>query len=142
MTPTPCPPGGNCNPGFYGNWGYGNGYGSSYGATPVVYNNVTTSSPAVVDAVAPVQSPANKMTLKLGQSYTIVNDSFGEKSGDLSLAISGLTLPVRVDNWDAQQITFTVPFVGLDKATDGMFQIAGADHNLSKAVAVTVIAAR
>jgi hypothetical protein len=42
-------------------------------------------------------------------------------SKDLSLAISGLTLPVRVDNWDAQQITFTVPFVGLDKATDGMW---------------------
>ena len=43
-----------------------------------------------------------------------------------------MTLPVRVDKWDAQQITFTVPFVGLDKATDGMFQIAGADHNLTR----------
>ena len=82
------------------------------------------------------------MTLKLGQSYTIVNDKFGEKSGDLSLAISGLTLPVRVDQWDAREITFTVPFVGLEKPTDGMFQVGGADHKLVKAVPVMIVAAQ
>jgi hypothetical protein len=146
-----CYPGQNCwsnwswyNPWFYGNSGYGNcgygncGYASGCGATPAA---------AVVDqsAVMPEQAPvtaASKMTLKLGQSYSIVNENFGEKSGDLSVQVSGVTLPVRIDKWDAQQINFTVPFVGLDKPTDGVFQIAGADHNQTKAVPVLVIAAK
>ena len=81
-------------------------------------------------------------TLQLGQSYTIANDKFGDKSGELSLQVSGLTLPVRIDKWDAQQINFTVPSVGLDKPTDGMFHIAGADHTAAKAVPVTVLVAQ
>lgn len=155
------------NPWFYGNCGFGNCgfgncfydpccydtcgfynwcYGSGSCATPIVLNLATTPSVAVVNqpAVSPVQTPANAastMTLQLGQSYSIVNDNFGEKSGDLSVQISGLTLPVRIDKWDAQEINFTVPFVGLDKPADGVFQIAGADHNAIKAVPVTVIAA-
>jgi hypothetical protein len=85
---------------------------------------------------------ADRMTLKLGQSYTIVNDKFGEQSGDLSLAIGGLTLPMRVEQWDAQQITFTVPFLGLEKPTNGMFQVWVADHKLVMAVPVIVVAAQ
>jgi hypothetical protein len=112
-----------------------------------VYNDVTASAPAVVDqsVFTPVPTPANaasKVTLQLGQSYAIANDHFGEQAGNLSLQISGVTLPVRIDKWEAQQITFTVPLVGLNQPTDGVFQIAGADHNLNKAVPVTVIAAR
>jgi hypothetical protein len=130
------------NPAFYGN-GCGNwGYPSA-----PAYSQVSVSSPVVVEQtpVTPVTSetkPAGNPTMKLGQSYTIDNTNFGERAGELSLSISGLTLPVRVDNWTAQEISFTIPGVGLAKATDGMFQISNADHQLAKAVAVTVVPAR
>jgi hypothetical protein len=135
----------------YDNCGYGDGYCYGYGsgscATPIVLNVASTPAAAVVNqpAANPVQTPSNaasQMTLQLGQSYSIVNENFGEKSGDLAVQISGVTLPVRIDKWDAQEINFTVPFVGLDKPADGVFQIAGADHNPLKAVPVTVIAAK
>lgn len=147
------PPSGSNNwwgygPAFYGNWGYGYGAGS-YGASsasPVVYNNVPASGPALVDtAAAPLATSAtaaDKLTLKLGQSYTIVNDHFGDQAGDLSVAIGGVRLPVRVDKWDAEQITFTLPSAGLDKATDGLFNVAGPDHKLTKAVPVVLVAAQ
>jgi hypothetical protein len=134
------------NPWFYGNCGYGYfgycdpylygypcGYGYSSCTTPIVLTIANTTTPVAV------QQAASKLTLQLGQSYTIANEKFGDKAGELSLQVSGLTLPVRIDKWDAQQINFTVPFVGLDKPTDGLFQIAGADHSVSKAVPVTVI---
>jgi hypothetical protein len=126
---------------------FGNGYGNwGYPSAPD-YSQVSVSSPVVVDQTpaTPVPSdttPASKLTMKLGESYTIDNTSFGERAGDLSLSISGLTLPVRVDNWTAQEISFTLPGLGLVKATDGTFQISNADHQLTKAVPVTVVAAR
>lgn len=132
---------------WYGPAFYGNGYGNwGYPAAPV-YSQVSVSSPVVVEQTPVTPMPADttstdKLTMKLGESYTIVNDHFGERAGDLSLAISGLTLPVRVDNWTAQEISFTLPGIGMAKATDGMFQISNADHQLSKAVPVTVVPAR
>jgi hypothetical protein len=126
---------------------YGNGYGNwGYPSVPV-YSQVSVSSPVVVEQTPVTPMPAattstDKLTMKLGESYTIVNDNFGERAGELSLSISGLTLPVRVDNWTAQEISFTIPGVGLAKATDGVFQISNAEHQLAKAVAVTVVPAR
>jgi hypothetical protein len=126
---------------------YGNGYGNwGYSSAPA-YSQVSVSSPVVVEQtpVTPVPSdttPTGKLTMKLGESYTIDNTNFGERAGELSLSISGLTLPVRVDNWTSQEISFTIPGVGLVKATDGMFQISNADHQLALAVAVTVVPAR
>ncbi len=126
---------------------YGNAYGNwGYPSAPA-YSQVSVSSPVVVEQtpVTPAASdttPAAKLTMKLGESYTIDNTNFGERAGELSLSISGLTLPVRVDNWTAQEITFTLPSVGLAKATDGMFQISNVDRQLARAVAVTVVPAR
>jgi hypothetical protein len=126
---------------------YGNGSGNwGYPSVPV-YSQVSVSSPVVVEQTPVTPMPAattstDKLTMKLGESYTIDNANFGERAGELSLSISGLTLPVRVDNWTAQEISFTLPSVGLVKATDGMFQISNADHQLAKAVAVTVVPAR
>lgn len=149
-----CLPGQNCwsnwlcyNPWFFGYCGYDPfyyntfgycdwGYGYNTCATPIVLNITTTPATVAVNQVP------SKMTLQLGQSYSIANENYGEKSGDLSVQVSGLTLPVRIDKWDAQQINFTVPGLGLEKPTDGVFQIAGADHNLSKSVPVIVIAAK
>jgi hypothetical protein len=125
---------------------YGNGYSNwGYPSAPA-YSQVSVSSPVVVEQtpVTPVTSdttPAGGLTMKLGESYTIDNTNFGERAGELSLSISGLTLPVRVDNWTAQEISFTIPGVGLARATDGVFQISNADHQLAKAVAVTVVPA-
>jgi hypothetical protein len=139
------------NPAIYGAWGYGGGSfggsGSGYAATPVVYNDASTAVPGaatqpVVNVAQGPAIPADKLTLKLGQSYTIVNDHFGEKAGNLSVAISGVTLPIRVDKWDAEQITFTLPTVELDKPTDGLFNVAGSDHQLTKAVPVVIVAAQ
>lgn len=129
---------GNCGFGYYGFcdpylYGYPCGYGYSSCTTPIVLTIANTTTPVAVEQAA------SKLTLQLGQSYTIANDKFGDKAGELSLHVSGLTLPVRIDKWDAQQINFTVPFVGLDKPTDGIFQIAGVDHSISKSVPVTVI---
>jgi hypothetical protein len=126
---------------------YGNGYGNwGYPSAPA-YSQVSLSSPVVIEQtpVTPEPSdttPAGNLTMKLGQSYTVDNTNFGERAGELSLSISGLTLPVRVDNWTAQEISFTLPSIGLVKATDGMFQISNADHQLAKAVAMTVVPAR
>ncbi len=78
--------------------------------------------------------------MKLGQTYTIVNDNFGA-AGELAIQINGLTLPVRVEKWDAQEISFTLPVVGMAQSADGVFDIAKPDHNLTKAVAVTVVPA-
>lgn len=124
---------GYCDPWFYG---YPCGYQYSSCATPIVLTIANTTTPVAVEQAA------SKLTLQLGQSYTIANDKFGEKAGELSLQVSGLTLPVRIDKWDAQQINFTVPFVGLDKPVDGLFHIAGADHTAGKTIPVTVIVAQ
>jgi hypothetical protein len=112
-----------------------------------VYSQVSVSSPVVVDQtpVTPIPSDTtstDRLTMKLGESYTIDNTNFGERAGELSLSISGLTLPLRVDNWSAREISFTLPGVGLVKATDGLFQISNADHQPTKAVPVTVVPAR
>ena len=126
---------------------YGSGYGNwGYPAAPV-YSDVSVSSPVVVEQTPVTPAPADatstdKLTMKLGESYTIDNLNFGERAGELSLSIGGLTLPVRADNWTAQEISFTLPGIGLAKAADGVFQIANADHQLVKAVAVTVVPSR
>jgi len=124
-------------PALFNNWGYGGGYGGAVAVTnPVVVDQPT------VNPVPTSTGAVSKLTLTLGQSYSIANDNFGVNAGEMSLQISGLTLPVQVDKWNAQEISFTLPVAGLAQPTDGVFQIAKADHNLSKAVPVTVIAAR
>jgi hypothetical protein len=100
---------------------------------------VDASPAAPVQAAAPA---ASKLTLKLGQNYTIANENFGENMGALALTINGLTLPVQVDKWDAQQVSFTMPAIGLAQASDGMFQIVKADRNVSRSVPVMVVAAQ
>jgi hypothetical protein len=133
------------SPALYGNWGLG--YGGGYGSSPTYVNNVSTA-PAMVDAspAAPVQTAASpaagKLTLKLGQNYTIANENFGENRGALALQINGLTLPVQIDKWDAQQVSFTLPAIGLAQAADGMFQIVKADRSVSRSVPVIVVAAQ
>ena len=139
------------SPAFYGNgfggWGYGSGYSDGYGAAPV-YNDVAISNPVVADqptSAVPSQPAAStsnqRITLKLGQSYTIANDNFGENGGRLSLQLNGLTLPLRVDEWNSEQVSFTLPNLGLAKASDGVFQIAKADHSPARSADVTVVAA-
>ncbi|HLJ12703.1 MAG TPA: hypothetical protein VKU82_16020 [Planctomycetaceae bacterium] len=140
------------SPAFYGNgfggWGYGSGYGGAYAAAPV-YNDIVISNPVPADqpaSAAPSQSASastshQRITLKLGQSYTIANDNFGENAGRLSLQLNGLTLPLRVDDWSSEQVSFTLPSLGLAQASEGVFQIAKADHSLARTADVTVIAA-
>ncbi len=134
-------------PALYSNWGlgYGGGY-NGYCASPMFVNNVA-SAPVLIDSTpaAPVITAAaasDKLTLKLGQSYTIANDNFGEAAGNLALQVNGLTLPVRVDKWDAQQVSFTLPVVGMAQASEGLFQIMKVDQSLNKSVPVMVVAAQ
>jgi hypothetical protein len=47
----------------------------------------------------------------------------------------------HADQWDADQISFTLPVAGLTKTTEAKFQIKNADQQLLKAVTVTVISA-
>jgi hypothetical protein len=130
------------NPALYANWGYG--YGGGYSGAPAYVND------ASVAPVALNQSPdnpaqanaASKMTMQPGKTYTIVNENFGESAGAMALQVNGVTLPVHVDKWDAREITFTLPAVGLAKATDGVFQIMKVDHTAARTVAVEVVAAQ
>src|SRR5262249_46127120 len=135
-------------PALYGNWGYG--YGGSYGGGPrgsATYGDHISPGPGLVGftPAAPGSTPpaaAHKLTLKLGQNYTIANENFGENMGALALTINGLTLPVQIDKWDAQQVSFTMPAIGLAQSSDGMFQIVKADRNVSRSVAVMVMPAQ
>jgi hypothetical protein len=135
-------------PALYSNWGlgYAGGYSGNYCASPMFVNNIS-SAPVMIDSTpaAPLTmaSAANdKLTLKMGQNYAIANDNFGEAAGNLALQVNGLTLPVRVDKWDAQQVSFTLPAIGLAQASEGMFQIIKADHSVSKSVPVMVVTAQ
>jgi hypothetical protein len=121
-------------------WGYfGNDYASGGDA-----------GVPVASAVAPPDDPANptdsrpadgELVLKLGQSYTIANENFGEKAGGMLLQLNGLTLRVHVDQWDESEISFTLPAAMVTKVTEAKFQIAGAGHQLLKAVTVMVVSA-
>jgi hypothetical protein len=108
----------------------------AYDAIPAT--DVTPATPVTAD---PAQPADGELTMTLGQSYTINNHGYGAQAGDLSLQVNDLTLAVRVDQWDARQISFTLPSAGLRKVVDGTFQISGADHKLLKAVPVRVAAA-
>jgi len=133
-------------------WGYfGGGFGGNAGAADMS-GTVPAADPTPVadpaQSVEPATQPAttqqaadSELTLKLGESYTIANENFGTTPGGLSLQLNGLTLAVHVDQWDAGQITFTLPTVGLTKATEGRFQILGTDHQLLKGVSVMVVSA-
>jgi hypothetical protein len=132
------------NPALYANWGYG--FGGGPGSAPVSIGAASTA-PAVLDqpTVNPTQANATatgKISMQLGQTYTIVNENFGESAGGMALTINGLTLPVQIDRWDAREISFTLPTVGLAKPAVGMFQIVKADQTPARTVAVAVAAAK
>jgi len=139
-----------CYPGFgwpgfgwgypwYGGFGYGCG-NFGYGGCTTVATPIVIEQPVVVNSSTPVV-PVSKLTLKLGQSYTFANTNFGSTAGELSVQISGLTLPLRIDKWDAQDVGFTLPTVGLTDPVDGSFLVTDAEHHLVKTVAVTVLPA-
>jgi hypothetical protein len=121
--------------GFSGNAGIGNDDAGAMDASDV-------SAPAT-DPATPGASQAadGELTLRLGESYTIGNENFGTKAGKLSLQLNGLALAVHVDQWDTDQISFTLPVAGLTKTTEAKFQIKSADQQLLKAVTVMVASA-
>src|SRR5262249_32985710 len=131
-------------------WGYfGGGFGGDTGIGSDDSGTIAASdSPASTTDTAPgpttpdVSQPAGgELALKLGESYTVANENYGTKAGKLSLQLNGLTLAVHVDQWDADQISFTLPVAGLTKTTQAKFQIKNADQQLLKAVTVTVVSA-
>jgi hypothetical protein len=132
-----------CYPGFpfWPGFGWGYGYpcygGFGYGGCTTVATPIVIEQPVVVNSTVPV----SKLTLKLGQSYTFANTNFGSTAGELAVQISGLTLPLRIDKWDAQDVGFTLPTVGLTDPVDGSFLVTDAEHHLVKTVAVTVLPA-
>jgi hypothetical protein len=140
-----------CNPGFgwpgFG-WGYGfpwyGGFGYGYGCGNFGYGGCTTvATPIVIEQPVVVNStvPVSKLTLKLGQSYMVANNNFGSTAGELGVQISGLSIPLRIDKWDAENVGFTLPTLGLTDPVDGTFQVTDANHHLIKTVAVTVLPA-
>jgi hypothetical protein len=140
-----------CNPGFgwpgFG-WGYGfpwyGGFGYGYGCGNFGYGGCTTvATPIVIEQPVVVNStvPVSKLTLKLGQSYMVANNNFGSTAGELAVQISGLAIPLRIDKWDAENVGFTLPTLGLTDPVDGTFQVTDSNHHLIKTVAVTVLPA-
>jgi hypothetical protein len=138
-------------------WGYfGGGFGGFAGDAGIGSDDagaiaasdapMATAAAATDPAPAPTTPDASQpadseLTLKLGESYTIANENFGTKAGKLSLQLNGLALAVHVDQWDADQISFTLPVAGLTKTTEAKFQIKSADQQLLKAVTVMVSSA-
>ena len=132
-------------PALYPN--YGSVYGGCYGPTcpPVTEIVNVTPAPVVVSSTsiipleAPIAAIPDRMTLQLGESYGLKNENFGDAAGAIVLQVNGLTLPALVTNWDAQNIAFTLPKLGLSQASDGMLQVVKADQTVMKAIPVIVV---
>lgn len=118
------------------NPGWGLDYGPAYAAADPVPMDMTPAAP--VETVVPADS---KPMMKLGQSYTIANDNFGTNPGNLALQVNGVTLPVKVDQWDAQSISFTLPTLGLNQTSDGVFEVVNADQSSTQDIPVMVASA-
>lgn len=133
-------------PALYPN--YGSVYGGYYGPTcPPVTEivNVTpapvvVSSTSIIPLVSPIAAAPERMTLQLGESYGLKNENFGDAAGAIVLQVNGLTLPALVTNWDAQNIAFTLPKLGLSQPSEGMLQVVKNDQTVMKVIPVIVIA--
>jgi hypothetical protein len=126
---------------FGGGFGGGAGIGSDDAGSGDASDAAAAAPPADPATPAASQAADGELMLKLGESYTIANENFGTTAGKLSLQLNGLALAVHVDQWDADQISFTLPVAGLTKATEAKFQIKGADQQLLKTVTVMVASA-
>ena len=133
-------------PALYPNYGtvYGGGYGPAYSPVTEIVNvspaPVVVSSTSIIPLEAPAAANQERMTVQLGESYGMKNENFGEVAGNIVLQVNGLTLPALVTAWDAQNIAFTLPKLGLSQASDGMLQVVKADQTVMKANPVIVIA--
>lgn len=132
-------------PALYPNYGpvYGGVYGPSY--PPVTEFVNVTSSPVVVSttSITPLEAPAatmpERMTLQLGESYGLKNENFGDAAGMIVLQLNGLTLPALVTNWDAQNIAFTLPKLGLNQNSEATLQVMKADQTVMRTIPVMIV---
>lgn len=119
-------------------------YGGYY--TPTCSSVVNVSStPLVITTTSiddSITATVERMTLQLGESYSLKNENFGDAAGQIVLELNGLMLPALVTSWDAETIAFTLPNLGLNQSRDGVLHVLKADQSVMKSVAVNVIAAQ
>lgn len=140
----------------YYNCSYGPQYCSPLSVAPVSYgsNGVTTtaSAPVVVNvdardaetSVSPASAAktvaADKlMEMKLGGTYALPGAGFGTKAGQMFVEIGDVALGVKVDDWDDQKVSFTLPMIGLAKATDAKLHLVSSEGKEIKSADVRLV---
>lgn len=123
---------------------YGAFYGNYYSpiCNPVV--NVASAPVVLSPSIISIEESAvvaERLTLQLGESYSLKNENFGDAAGQIVLELNGLTLPALVTSWDAQTISFTLPTLGLNQSSNGVLRVVNSDQSVMKSINATIIAA-
>ncbi|TWT76154.1 hypothetical protein Pla123a_29430 [Posidoniimonas polymericola] len=94
---------------------------------PVVHERVVAAKPAPQQPAPPA---APLPTVVSGSRLILDGMPFGRNQGSVEMKVGPLTMPVKVDNWNAQVVRIRMPEMDLDLALPAKLTVRRADGSL------------